>query len=119
MRTIGEWKEIKSHHKEYHKQFLDRLGKKLNFQKIEDWYNLTQKDLGNDCKISILPYYGSIPQLLKQVYAEHSWNTWEFKQVPKGYWEDEKNKIEFLNWLGIRLGFKMMEDRFIPNMLGD
>jgi hypothetical protein len=94
---------------ESRREFLDKLGKKLNFQKPEDWYGLKKRDLPGSSLI--LSLYGSIAELFKQTYPEHEWNTWQFTGALKnGYWGDKKNQKDFMKWLGKQLGFKTMED---------
>ena len=35
---------------------------------------------------------------------------WRFRRVEKGYWNDQENRIKFMDWLGKQMGFKTMED---------
>ena len=41
--------------------------------------------------------------LLKTVYPNHNWLIWKFNYLPKGYWDNKDNEIEFMNWLGKKL----------------
>jgi len=48
--------------------------------------------------------------LVTSVLASHKWQPWKFNAVPKGYWQDRNNLIQYLEWLGGELGFKTTED---------
>ena len=38
---------------------------------------------------------------------------WKFKSVPSGYWSDKKHQLEFMTYLGEKLGFKNMDDWYL------
>src|SRR4051794_29811376 len=94
------------------KHFFDRLGKKLGYTKMEDWYNVRQEDIyKHKGKILLIHLYqGSPSKALQHIYPQHNWKLWKFKMSPKGYWEKTENQKEFLNWVGDQLGYKCMEE---------
>jgi len=55
-------------------------------------------------------------KLLQEIYPEHKWILRKFGTVPKGYWDSLENQRDFVEWLGIKLGFKMMEDWYKVNV---
>ena len=85
------WSDLKNQ-----REYLDKLGKKLNINYWEDWYQITrvsytslsqkiiiiqQKDfLENGCA-SIMHYYNhSYKKTLMSVYPEHNWHVWGFNR---------------------------------------
>ncbi len=44
------------------------------------------------------------------VYPEYDWIPWKFKQVPRGFWADEKNHRKFFDWLAKELNMKTLQD---------
>ena len=78
--------------KENHRDCMDWIGKQLGFQKMDDWYNVTLKDLQQNGGARLLSHYGDSPsKALLSVYPEHSWMSWRFHRVPVGTYG--------LNWM--------------------
>ena len=48
--------------------------------------------------------------MITSIYSNYNWLPWKFKQVPKGYWNDENNIKQYMNWLSDKLNIKTMED---------
>jgi very-short-patch-repair endonuclease len=101
---------------ENHKEYVEWLFKKLNYEKIEDWYQITTEKLLLYEGDKILRKYTSFKDLLKEVYKEYKWLPWKFIQIPIGYWEDINNNINFMNWLFTELKYKTMEDWYNLNI---
>ena len=55
-------------------------------------------------------YKGSQINLINAVFPNYKWLPWKFKQAPKGFWKDENNIKEYMNWLSEKLNIKKMED---------
>ena len=49
-------------------------------------------------------------KLITSVYSNYKWLPWKFNHAPKGYWNDENNVKEYMNWLSEQLNIKTMED---------
>jgi len=98
------------HSEKSHKIFLDHLGKKLGFHKPEDWYVLQHKDIDQNNGRFLLKIYKSIPQLIQANYPNHQWLPWKFSRVYQGFWDNKKNQRNYLDWLGIQLGFTDLND---------
>lgn len=52
----------------------------------------------------------SIYEALVDAYPEHHFLPWKFASVPRAFWADPKNQREFLDWVGVQLGLKSLED---------
>src|ERR1700722_3211815 len=90
--------------------FLNELGKQLEFNKMNDWYNITACDIINGGGSGLLNKYGNSPsKLIMSIYSNHEWKQSNFnKQI--GYWDNEENQLKFLNELGKQLEFNQMND---------
>lgn len=93
------------------KNFLDWLGTQLEFKTMEDWHNISNDLILQYGGRGLLAYYNnSSLQMLQSLYPQHEWIPWKFIQVPSDYWKDTKNQRLFMDWLGVHLEFKVMED---------
>src|ERR1700722_12949120 len=90
--------------------FLNELGKQLEFNKMNDWYNITACDIINGGGSGLLNKYGNSPsKLIMSIYSNHEWKQSNFnKQI--GYWNNKENQREFL--VGKQLGFNQMNDLY-------
>jgi len=93
------------------RRFFEELGKKLNIKSLEDWYNLTYKDLVKYGGGTILRQYANSPiRTLKTIYPDHNWEEWKFTQVPANFWKDMNNQRSFFESLAKKLNIKGQED---------
>jgi len=101
------WKDI-----ENHKLYAEWLSKRLEFTKMEDWYQITLEKIRNNYGGGLIDnHYKSSPILfLKAVYPDYKWIPWLFGQTCNNFWDKKKNQKEYLLWLYHKLGFKKMED---------
>lgn len=103
---LGYWEMIESH-----LRFIGKITKEMNIQRMEDWYQVTNQDVKGRGGQRLLHYYdGSIINVLKKVFPEHTWLTWNFKFIPKNHWKSKENQLEFMEWLGGQLNHKTMDD---------
>lgn len=94
-----------------YKSFFDKLGKKLGYKNMDDWYNIKKGDIVKNQGGPLLSKYDKSPSLaLLVAYPDHEWIVEKFIQVPKGYWECQQNQKKFFDRLGKQLGYKRMED---------
>ena len=93
-------------------QFLDELAEKLGFTELDDWYQLSNRELAMHGGGGSLyrRFNGSILQMMRHFYPEHDWFEFRFSMAPKGYWDLHENLVEYMDWLGSKLGFKEMDD---------
>lgn len=88
-----------------HKRFFDMLGEKLRHKSMNDWYNVTLKDIYKNGGDRILLHFDRSPsKALQTIYPEHHWDAQMFKQVRAG-----RHKA-FFDRLGVQLGHKCMDD---------
>jgi hypothetical protein len=55
-------------------------------------------------------YNGSVLQFVRAMRPDHEWLIWRFPAVPAGFWQSEKNKQEYLDWVAKQLNVQTMED---------
>jgi hypothetical protein len=72
-------KEAKWDNKDIQRSFMDNLGKELKLQHMENWYNISSKEIKeNGGRILLSKYGGSPSKLLASVYSEYQWNDSNF-----------------------------------------
>jgi hypothetical protein len=105
--TNGYWKIIENHTK-----FANWLGKELNFNNMEDWYNITYDIIyKNGGSVLLTSYYNHSPlEFLQKIYTHHEWLGWKLTSSPNNFWDHEENIKKYAIWLGEILGYKKMED---------
>ena len=57
-----------------------------------------------------LVHKGSLIKILIAVYPNENWKIWKFHQVPKGFWDNPQNQLDFFNWLSQDLKITKWED---------
>jgi hypothetical protein len=68
--------------------YREYLTAKLCFTNIDDWYNLTPKNIKDNYGSALLVKCGSSTiTALKFLFPEHTWLPWKMKTTPKGYWD--------------------------------
>lgn len=72
---------------------------------------ITELDLfhsGSSGSKQVFPLYRS----LSEVFTDHYWAPWKFKSstVPRKWWEDKNNQLEFMKDLMKQLGYKSLTD---------
>lgn len=95
-----------------HRRFFDKLGIQLGYKRMNDWYNVTTEDIGNN-GVGRFPRreYNNSPSLaLQKVYPEHKWELERFKHRPKKLWKNQENHKNFFDRLFAHLGYSEMED---------
>lgn len=95
------------------RSYYNCLANHLGLQNMDDWYNLSDKDIIHFSGQGSLNYI-SLSVDLPIVYPKHNWMIWKFKSIPKGFWKriinGENERKEMLNWLGEQLSVKSLED---------
>src|SRR5690349_12902900 len=79
-RGISRWKRSK------HKQFFDKLGKKLGYKELDDRYNVTKSDIIKNEGKDIFNSCSSLADAVLEAYPDHNWLPWKFGHTPRGYW---------------------------------
>ena len=58
----------------------------------------------------ILQNNNSHIKLITSAYSNYPWLMWKFNHTPKGFWNDENNLKDYMDWLSEKLNIKTMED---------
>tara|TARA_B100001996_G_scaffold27295_1_gene20949 strand:+ start:141 stop:2144 length:2004 start_codon:yes stop_codon:yes gene_type:complete len=99
------------HKKCYQKLFITWLGEELGYTTMEDWYELTHKNLVNNYGNGLLYYYCNSPsKVVIELFPDYKWIPWKFNTVPNGFWKNRENRKKYMVWLGEILEYKKPED---------
>ena len=103
----GFWKDVKNH-----KRYVKWLGKKLGYEKPEDWYQITTKLIYDNSGCGLLrTYYNDSASLfVKTMFPNDEWFEWLFTKAPQSTWIVVKNHKRYVKWLGKKLGYEKPED---------
>ena len=77
---------------------------------MEDWYSVTATAVDENGGGVLYQFGHSLSAALSAAYPEHKWQFWKLHSVPEGYWEQQENLVNFVEWLGDKLEIKRMED---------
>lgn len=91
------------------KKYMNWLGRKLNYCRIDDWYKVANDDFVNNYGDSLLVIHGGYRKILNKVFPEYEWKPWLFASSNK-YWDDYNIQSEYMNWLGRKLNFNKPDD---------
>jgi hypothetical protein len=58
---------------EHRRQYAEWLGRKLGYEKIEDWYNIEQFHFVNNYGNALLTAYESPCAVVMDIFKEHEW----------------------------------------------
>jgi hypothetical protein len=94
------------------RKFLEWAGKQLKINEMSDWYKVTTKHISELGGGGLLRtrFRDSISLMLTEVYPDYKWLPWKFANTPNNWWKDNKNKKQFLDWVGGQLGIKDHND---------
>jgi hypothetical protein len=91
--------------------FFECLGRRIGFSCFNDWYSIDRTTVNNRGGGYILARYynDSLVDALADVFPEHQWLPWMFKQVPRHYWSDSNNCRAYLEWVAPALHVETVE----------
>ncbi|MBL4884777.1 MAG: hypothetical protein JKY95_09620 [Planctomycetaceae bacterium] len=94
------------------KAYMRWLGVQLGFRRKEDWYQITKQDFHSNFGGGLLAnfYEDSPQQAVFDHFPNYDFKRWLFRSAPQGYWQDKKNRIEYMDWLGVKLGLNSLDD---------
>jgi len=99
------------HKKCYQKLFITWLGEELGYTTMEDWYELTHKNLVNNYGNGLLAQYCNSPsKVVIELFPDYKWIPWKFNTAPNGFWKNRENRKKYMVWLGEILEYKKPED---------
>eukprot|EP00026_Physarum_polycephalum_P002945 Phypoly_transcript_02954.p1 GENE.Phypoly_transcript_02954~~Phypoly_transcript_02954.p1 ORF type:complete len:796 (+),score=103.49 Phypoly_transcript_02954:213-2600(+) len=90
-------------------RFMHNLGDKLGYKTMEDWYQITSKDIRENGGKDLLQKFKAPSEIVMETFCEHLWHPWKFPVVPKKFWNSKESKLKFLEYLGQKLGFTEKE----------
>jgi hypothetical protein len=94
------------------KRLFDELARERRFNSLNDFYSLSKCDIPKQGRDLIRDEFrGSVGIALQSLYPQHDWMLWKFKDnVSYGFWKNPQNGKNFMDWLGISLGFQNRND---------
>ncbi len=91
--------------------YMKWLGKQLKFKRLDDWYTISRNDFVRNCGVTFLKTYGHSPSAaVIDCFPQRRWLPWKFLNAPNYFWAKRQNRIDYMKWLGRRLGFKAWKD---------
>ena len=96
--------------------YLDWLGRKLGYQHVSDWYQVSQKDFAKNYGSSLTVEMGSIISILQDYVPDFDWSPWKFRVAPNGAWSIKANHRRFLDYLAAEEGFTETADWYRLNL---
>lgn len=97
--------------KETHRYAFQWLCRKKKWSFPYGLYNLKKDDLFKYNIDGLSNYYKLSPtRMVTSIFPEFDWKIWKFQMTPMGYWEDDKNKIEYLKWFENELNITSEKD---------
>ena len=93
------------------KRFFDWLMIQLGYECMDDWYNVTGKDIHMNGGGGLLMRYNDSPSVaLQSIYPGHNWDLQKFKKKPTRFWQHKHNQRKYFDQLMIQLDYKCMND---------
>jgi hypothetical protein len=92
------------------RRYLDWLGVRLGFESAEDWHGLTWQILSEYNGSGLIDHVGSVIEIVRERYPKDEIREWLFASSPAGFWDKQKNRHRYMDWLGLQLGFRKIED---------
>lgn len=98
----GYWNDC-SHRSRY----MNWLGAKCGFEADVDWYKVTRTNFRRNHGAGFLAacYQDSVIAALRAHLPNVDWKPWLFTRTPQGFWKERPHRVEFMDWLGQRLGY--------------
>lgn len=92
-------------------EYLQWLAAKLNYTKLEDWYQVTTLTIRKNYGTGLLDIYdNSVIEMLRANFPEHDWKPWKFLRVGGTWWNKMENQVAYCTWVMEQIGLSNMED---------
>ena len=102
----GFWKS-----KENQKKFMDEVSNRLGHTCLDDWNSVTIEQFQKQGGYQLLNIYGSLSNILEELYPEHEWNNILNKnRTPTNYFLDIENQKAYLTSLEEKFNIKDIDD---------
>jgi hypothetical protein len=109
-----EFKEVRHGfwaNKENRIKYMLWLANRLNWHNSEDWYKINQKIFYDNNGSGILQFFNSSPiSVVKDFITDYDFKEWLFTITSSGFWHKRENRLSYLKWLEIELGYNSCED---------
>lgn len=125
---VGIWKN-----KEVKRDYMLWLAKQQNIKFPDGWYsvsinlfrqnkgarNFSPKFFHTDSFSSFLllgggmlfvEYKDSVANAIMDIFPEHDWAPWKFRQIPNGFWDREGSRRQFFDTIASELSVRKLED---------
>lgn len=80
-------------------QFFNWAVPKLGISKMEDWYNVSAKQIDEIGGAGLLQHNDdSLGAALRAAFPLHPWLPWKFSHVPRKFWRDVNNQRAYFLW---------------------
>jgi hypothetical protein len=107
IRNRGFW-----HDTENQMEYLQWLADLWRFDHPDKWYLVNRTDIVDNGGLSLMNFRdNSLINTMTSLYPEYPWILWRFDcKITKGFWDDDKNVMDYLNWLKNQLNINHMDD---------
>eukprot|EP01114_Cavostelium_apophysatum_P003467 TRINITY_DN1335_c0_g4_i6.p1 TRINITY_DN1335_c0_g4~~TRINITY_DN1335_c0_g4_i6.p1 ORF type:complete len:879 (-),score=171.48 TRINITY_DN1335_c0_g4_i6:765-3401(-) len=99
------WKE-----EVHQRRYLEHLKKNFGINKWVDWYNVQASEVHEQGGSLFLQHFKTLCNALMALHPDVKWRPWLFPVVPLGFWNDVKNRKDFMDDLAQKLNFTKWED---------
>ena len=80
-------------------KYMNWLANKLNINKNEDWYKVTQQDIINNYGSGLIKKYNYSPtKLIVNTIDNYKWDLFKFNSLPQGYLKLIQNDNDFVKY---------------------
>jgi hypothetical protein len=92
----------------HQRQYFDWLSEQLQFQSMEEWYDVTSTLIGEygGSTFMHLKYGKSVEKALKNSYPDTNWHAWRFARNQSFLWDDLNVCSDFLDWIFDSLSYQ-------------
>jgi hypothetical protein len=92
-------------------RYMDWLGEQLGYKKPKDWYAVTKREFYTHHGIQFQKHFDGSPlEALRDYLPKYAWKEWLFYRVPSHFWDEAKNRRQYMDWLGKVLGYRRPAD---------
>jgi hypothetical protein len=108
-RESGHWHDIQNQRDKF-----DKIAQELELDvhsNPELWYSVKGGDIAaKGGRVILNRYRGSMLDTFRSLYPEVHWRGWLFQQTPKGFWNNDENVKEYLEWAAHQLHIKKLDE---------
>jgi hypothetical protein len=79
--------------------FVEWVAEDMGLTSKDEWYQITLEALTLKGGIRVVEYHKTVINLFTQLFPEHKWLRWKFRDSMGTFWNSMDNQREYLNWL--------------------